>query len=227
MNCHPTDWLRVLEKDFSPEYYESYPEELPEETAYAIEEFIKCGCNILIASDIPQQIWQHQFLDQIEIESLLLPSNAFYLYFGKEAGFVVPDTTRPSEGALELVIVPEFNGQDEAPFTYSFMFEHFSNKHGFVQENLSTTAKEHLDRRFDNHWENMGKFNFRRMNNVTRFNPPLSYEKMVAEWQPQPKDILWKELSEACVLAALNLSVYFHAISFRNVSIKAYYPHTP
>ncbi len=242
MHCHPLNWISILPKNFDPELYNSYPETLPEETAYAIDDFIRCGCNVFIAPEYLSQIITHRRLDEIIIEEILLPFDSFYIVFGNALRISNPTTNELiegtyvsqsrdcfrgiDEGTIKIILVPNCSyNESEEEKTYSFWFEYQANERGFIQGGKLTNAQNHLDRRYKNSWEAMGKFNFEKMNRSA--TPPRfeeSYEELVQEWTPSEKDVIWREIGDTCFQAVFNISQYLHQLGQRFSMIKVFQP---
>ena len=87
----------------------------------------------------------------------------------------------------------------------------------------STNFAEHLARRFENPYERQGKFNFEQMNRDSGFASG-TYEEAVKDWKPSEADLLWKEVGDEAIKAAINFAEFFQSIGQRTFASKLHIP---
>lgn len=231
---HPQAWLRLLPADFDPEHSE-YPEQLPEETAWVLSDFLKNGRNIFHIEPELVQLFDKTPIDELILEDIKLPFEAFYIYFGEAAGIYAPEKSEEGdeyenssvfiegayisrsthtfrgidEGNFWISLVPSFEEyMSEEEWSYHFDFEHHADPRGFIRPDLKTKILDQYLERFTNFWERTGELEYHRANKATGSAITTPFHELRDNWKPDEKDIAWKESALKALRIVINTIAY-------------------
>jgi hypothetical protein len=241
MNCHPLNWLSVLPRNFHPDWADSNPEHLPEDTVRSIHDFEQFGSHIIVLTEEIVTSAQSIALDDLMIEDISFPVDAFYLHFGSSLGLCAPHSAVRLEGAyvtaqrrtgpracdslIQVTLAPEHHAdQDESRLNYTYVFDYHVNARGIYEDGLRTSVQEQLDRRFQNTWTEMGRFNFERRLNRGSMGKRTSFEELEARWKPNPEDVRWKAVSERAFQVVFGAALELRALGVRYTSARIHRP---
>lgn len=230
---HPVAWLLELPAGFDPDEHE-YPGELPEDTAYEISDFIKSGRNIFHLEPELVSLFEKTSIDDLILEDIQLPYEAFFIYFGEEAGIFAPDyfddlseiTDSPiaiegayvnrsfhfargfEEGSFNITLVPARQaGEDEALYTYNINFELHAHPSGFIRDGFKSKIMDQYKSIFINPWERRGELEWKRIEKIGG-KTGKTFEQVKNEWSPDKGDIAWKSAATNALNIMFNAIVY-------------------
>jgi hypothetical protein len=209
-----------------------------------IAEFEEAGSNIFHLRPALVEMFKNSSASEVPMDAIKLPFDCIYLYWGPDAGMTTPDGGAVVDGAYVRVgpadvcgffyglttAIPQIQDVMKEPlmkrlsldkYRFSCLIDDFPISIGQMFENrFSSYHTRQTEQEYYEHekamndvlWENKSPIAVREI-------PP--YEDAIANFKPEPEDVLWREQEEKALNLIVNALCY---LSYDKKDVEHRYP---